>query len=152
MTSKMMRIINLFVFMLLVISCSLKGRMEKQEKAKSITDHIMANLNNRDVVELFPEKYFPRKQIVPVIESLNKNCDLNSKKGKYVDFFTMVSNGKNQVAFIYEYILKCDSLRFIYMYDLDAKEPELYKFRIEPLEQKSELVIDPTKQLLYQKK
>lgn len=38
------------------------------------------------------------------------------------------------------------------MYDLDEPEPELYKFRIEGIEQKNEMIVDPSKQLLNQKK
>jgi len=132
-----------------LFGCSLKDKIEKQNKAKTNADFIMENLNNRDVINQFPGKYFPANQIKPVLDALNKNCDLDSKRGKFVDFFTMMSNGKSQVAFIYEYFLKCDSLRFIYVYDLETKDPVLYRFNIEPLEKKNDMIIDPSKQLLY---
>lgn len=136
----------------LVTSCGIKDSIEKQNKARANADFIMQNLGKGDVISQFPEQYFPRNQFVPFLSGLAKNCDFQNKRGKFVDFFTMVDNGRNKTAFIYEYILKCDSLRFIYMYDLDEPEPELYKLRIEGIEQKNEMIVDPNKQLLNQKK
>lgn len=136
----------------LLTSCGIKDRIEKQNKARANADFIMQNLGKGDVISQFPEKYFPRNQFVPFLSGLAKTCDFQNKRGKFVDFFTMVDNGRNKTAFIYEYILKCDSLRFIYMYDLDEPEPELYKLRIEGIEQKNEMIVDPSKQLLYEKK
>jgi hypothetical protein len=147
----MKKVMKLYIFgtIVFVFGCGLKDKIEKQNKAKANADFIMENLNNVDVINQFPEKYFPPNQVKPVLDALNKNCDLDSKRGKFVDFFTMMNDGKSRVAFIYEYFLKCDSLRFIYMYDLESKDPTLYKFNIEPLEQKNTMIIDPSKQLLY---
>ena len=60
-------------------------------------------------------------------------------------------DGKRETAYIFEYILKCDSLRFIYVYDMENKEPELMSFKVEGIEQYNPMIIDPKKQLLYSK-
>jgi hypothetical protein len=130
-------------------ACGLSEKMEKHNKAKENADFIMANLNSPTIIEHFPEKYFPREQTRPFLDTLTKRCDFTSKLGRYVDFFSMNINGKNQTAYIYEYILNCDSLRFIYIYDLEQKDPELFNFRIEGLEQENKMIIDPKKQILY---
>lgn len=141
----------LILFLITVsISCGLKDKIEKQNKAKGKADFIMQNLGKADMTDQFPEKYFPRSQLKLFLDRFTKNCDFSSKRGKYVDFFLMQVNGKSRTAFIYEYILNCDSLRFIYIYDIDTSEPELYHLEIEGIEQKNRMIIDPTKQLLYQ--
>jgi hypothetical protein len=142
-------IFNLIVTIAISSSCDVKEKIEMHEKARENADFIMENLEQQTITNQFPEKYFPRQQFKPFLDTLIKNCDFKSKKGKCVDFFSITNNGKNQTAFIYEYILRCDSLRFIYMYDLEFSEPELFKLRIEGLEQANEMILDPTKQLLY---
>jgi hypothetical protein len=134
------------------ICCGVKDKIEKHNKAKSNADYIMQSLGREDLTDQFPEKYFPRTQLKPFMNNLTKKCDFNSKRGKFVDFFTMNNKGKNLTAFIYEYIFSSDSLRFIYIYDLDTSEPELYHLEIEGLEQRNRMIIDPSKQLLYQEK
>jgi hypothetical protein len=90
-------------------------------------------------------------QYLKIFGNIKANCDWENRKGKFVDFFTMNINGKNNTAYIYEYFLKCDSLRFVLIYDMEQKEPELFKFNIEPIEQASQMIIDPSKQLINQK-
>ncbi len=150
MTSSKRGYLNLIIGIIFsLVSCGVKDKMEKQNKAKECADFVMENLDKQEVINQFPEKYFPRQQFKPFLDTLTKNCDFKSKRGKYVDFFNLMNAGKNQIAFIYEYILKCDSLRFIYMYDLESERPELFNFRIEGLEQQNKMIIDPSKQLLY---
>jgi hypothetical protein len=108
----------------------------------------MNNLSKPETIDRFPEKYFPRHQTKPFIDTLTKRCDFNNKRGKFVDFYTMSINGASKTAYIYEYILNCDSLRFIYIYDFDTKEPELQNFKIEGLEVENKMIVDPSKQLL----
>jgi hypothetical protein len=132
----------------LVTSCNVKDKIEKMDKAKADSEFIMNNLNKSNIIDRFPEKYFPRQQTEPFIDNLTQNCDFDNKRGKFVDFFTMSINGASKTAYIYEYILNCDSLRFIYVYDFDAKEPELQNFKIEGLEVENKMIIDPSKQLL----
>jgi hypothetical protein len=132
----------------LLTSCNVRDKLEKMDKAKADSEFIMNNLSKPEIIDRFPEKYFPRQQTRPFIDTLTKNCDFDNKRGKFVDFFTMSVNGASKTAYIYEYILNCDSLRFIYIYDFDTKEPELQNFRIEGLEVENKMIIDQSKQLL----
>jgi hypothetical protein len=148
-----MKTLKTTIFVIAIIGasmtrCGIKEKLEKNTKARANADFIMDNLNKQEVVDQFPEKYFPREKFKPFLDTLTKHCDFNSKRGKFVDFFNMLNNGKSQTAYIYEYFLNCDSLRFIYIYDFDSKEPELFNLRIEQLEQENKMIIDPKKQLL----
>jgi hypothetical protein len=132
----------------LLTGCNVKDKMEKHNKAQADADFIMNNLNKPDILSRFPTKNFPADQFPPFLDTLKSHCDFDNKRGKFVDFFTMVNNGKHQTAYIYEYILNCDSIRFIYTYDLDQKEPELSGFMVEGIEQPNKMIVDPKKQLL----
>ncbi len=124
--------------------------MEKHDKAEEKSDYIMTNLINPDISKEFPEKYFPKDQVENLLNDIKMNCDWENRNGKFVDFFTMNNNGNSRTAFIYEYFLKCDSLRFVLIYDMEQEEPELFRFNIEPIEQPSTMIVDPSKQLLNQ--
>ena len=142
------------VFILVIIffgQCSVKEKMQKLELAKANADSIMNNLSKPEVIGQFPQKYFPREQVKPFIDTLVSHCDMERKQGKFVDFFTMLNNGKSQTAYIYEYFLNCDSLRFIYVYDFETAKPELMYFKIEGLEQPNPMIIYPEKSLLNSK-
>lgn len=141
-----------FIVMIALLShCNVKEKMQKLDKAKKNADFIMNNLNRPEVIQQFPEKYFPHELLKPAIDSLNVHCDLDKKDGKFVDFFTMLNNGKSRTAYIYEYFLNCDSLRFIYIYDFETTEPELMQFNVEGLEQPNQMIIYPEKSLLNSK-
>jgi len=58
--------------------------------------------------------------------------------------------GTDQTAFIYEYFLNCDSIRIILTYNMTKNSPELFKIKIEPMEEKNQMIIDPSKQLIPQ--
>lgn len=124
--------------------------MEKHDKAEEKSDYIIANLINPDINKEFPEKYFPKDQVENLLNDIKMNCDWENRNGKFVDFFTMNNNGNSSTVFIYEYFLKCDSLRFVLIYDMEQEEPELFRFNIEPIEQPSIMIVDPSKQLLNQ--
>ena len=134
--------------MMLFAGCNVRGKIEKMDKAKADSEFIMNNLNKPAILDKFPEKYFPKAQTQAFIDTLTNRCDFDTKNGKFVDFFTMSINGTNKTAYIYEYFLNCDSLRFIYIYDFDTKEPELQNLKIEGLEVGNKMIIDLSKQLL----
>jgi hypothetical protein len=138
-------------FVILFTSCNNNGKIEKQEKAQKMSDYIIENLTKSEVFKEFPEKYFPKEKTEKRLGDIKTNCDWANRKGKFVDYFTMEKNGKNRTAYIYEYFLNCDSLRFILIYDMEQKDPELFQFNIEPIEEPSQMIIDPSKQLLNQK-
>lgn len=131
-------------------SCNLKGNLEKHNKAQATSDYIIENFSSPEVSKMFPEKSFPKDQTEKLLTDINTFCDWENRKGKFVDFFTMRNNGKNSTAFIYEYFLQCDSLRFVLIYNMDESEPELFKLNVEPIEKVSDMIKDPRKQLLNQ--
>ena len=134
----------------LLSSCNIKGKLEKHDKALEKANFIMDNLTDQKVISEFPEKYFPKDQTIKLLTDIKENCNWEGRSGKFVDFFTMNNEGKNSTAYIYEYFLQCDSLRFVLIYDMEQKEPELYKINIEPIELPSNMIIDPNKQLMAQ--
>lgn len=144
-----MKYIVLAILSLLAISCSLKNKLEKHEKAMANSNFIMENFNKESIASEFSEKYFPKEQTVKLLNDFRQNCNWENRKGKFVDFTTMLNDGKNNVAYVYEYLLSCDSLRFILIYDIDQEEPELFNLKIEPIEKKSQFIVYPEKQLKY---
>jgi hypothetical protein len=96
---------------------------------------------------VFSEKHFPRPGITQFLEKI-KSCNWDKRRGKYVDFYSMQINTRSQVAFIYEYYLLCDSLRFILLYDLTHKKPEFINIGVENLKNKNNMIVNPQKQLI----
>lgn len=143
-------LLTLFSVVMLLTSCNINEKLERHDKAQKNASYIMNNLTDEKIFKEFPEKYFPKEQIKIFISDLKNKCDWSNRNGKFVDFFTMNNNGKNSTAYIYEYFLNCDSLRFVLIYDMESKKPELFKFNIEPIEQHSPMIIDPSKQLIKQ--
>ena len=139
------------VLMVVLSCCNVNEKIRKLDQGKENADFIMNNLSKPEVIEQFPERYFPYEQLKPAIDTLVAHCDLDKKEGKFVDFFTMLNNGKSSTAYIYEYFLNCDSLRFIYVYDFEPAKPELMHFKIEGLEQPNSMILYPEKSLLNSK-
>ena len=83
---------------------------------------------------------------------MGPKCDWPGQRGKYVDFCSISTNDNRSIAYICEYFLKCDSLRFVMLYDLEPKESQLVKFQVEPLEKSNPMIIYSEKQLLPSKK
>ncbi|WP_300672753.1 hypothetical protein [Soonwooa sp.] len=146
------------IFLLIVIGAAIlffigNGNMKKSNLAQKNADYIIENLDNETILKEFPTKNFPNKsQVQQVVAGIAKNCDWKNRDGKFVDFYTMKNiGGTDQTAYIYEYYLKCDSLRFIFTYNMNNEKPELYRFDIEPLEQPNQMIIFPEKQLKNRK-
>ena len=150
---KAIKIIGLIIIGLLLIVGILfyfgKKKLEKNKLANQNADYIIQNLDKEEVFKEFPTLYFKdREQLKILFGGIKKNCEWNKRDGKFVDFCTMKDiDGINSTAFIYEYYLKCDSLRFILIYNVDKDKPELFKFNIEPLETENRMIIFPEKQL-----
>lgn len=138
-------------FIIMLIGFVIWRKYEKQQKAQAIADSIIENLVKDEVYGEFPEKYFSKEQMKPFLGQLKENCDWENRDGKFVDFCSqMTVGGIDQTAFIYEYYLKCDSLRFILSVNMES-EPELMGFNIEPLEKPNPLILFPEKQLKNRK-
>lgn len=122
-------------------------KMKKFNLLQEKANYIIENLDNPSISKEFPEKYFPNEQLEPILGGIRQNCDWKNKDGKFVDFFTSKNiGGIDQTAFIYEYYLKCDSLRFILSFNVE-NEPELMGFRLEPIEAENTMILFPEKQL-----
>src|SRR5690606_12535043 len=78
-------IITIIGLTLLFTSCNLKGKMEKHNKAQKESDYIMENLTSSEILNKFPEKYFPKDQTKKLFEDIKTNCDWENKEGKFVD-------------------------------------------------------------------
>ena len=135
---------------LLIAGCSVQDKLEKQEKAQKEADYIIAHLDEPEVISHFPLESFPKAQTEQIVKSIGTNCDWPNRKGHFVDYTTMLTDGKSNVAFIYEYFLKCDSLRFVFIYNID-QQPKLFNLQIEPIEKENPLVIHKENQLLKSK-
>jgi hypothetical protein len=146
---------SLLACALLFAGCNTQEKLEKVAKAEKDAAFIMANLDKEAVLSHFPAASFPANQVgtlKAIVADAGTKCDWQGKRGKFVDLCTISENGNDGIAYIYEYFLKCDSLRFIMLYNLESKEPQLVKFLVEPLEKPNSLIIYPEKQLLPPKK
>ena len=124
------------------------GKLDKANSAQENSKFIIDNLDNEKVYNEFPEKYFQKDLLKNTLVKMKQNCDWKNRNGKFVDFYSMKNiGGIDQTAFIYEYYLKCDSLRFILIYNMDKNKPELFRLDIEPIEVKNSMIIFPEKQL-----
>ncbi len=142
-------LINYFIIgSITLCGCKVNDRYEKISKALKKSDYIMNNIDNPEVVQEFPQKYFPPEKINEILSGLTVNCDWKNRKGKFVDYRTMMIHDKFQVAYIYEYILKCDSIRFILLFGFEDKNPELIQLTMEQLRKQNKLITDPSKQLI----
>jgi hypothetical protein len=143
--------LSLMVLIIFIGSCNLKQRMKNSNKAQNDADYIIEHLNKKEVISHLPATYFSRDQSENLIQKISESCDWENRKGNFVDYTTIQNNSEHDIAFIYEYFLKCDSLRFILIYNIDKEEPKLFKINIEPLSKQSPMVIHPEKQLLKYK-
>ena len=141
-------ILSIILIIVGIIAFSVSRKLAKQKIAQENAQYIIDNLDNETVASQFPEKHFPRNQTQNLLGSIRQKCDWKNRDGKFVDFFTTKNiGGIDQTAFIYEYYLKCDSLRFIFIYDMDKPKPELFRLTIEPLEKENPMIIFPEKEL-----
>ncbi|WP_035564397.1 hypothetical protein [Hymenobacter sp. IS2118] len=149
-------IIGVLTFSAVALSgCNIQEKQEKISKAEKDAAYIMANLDKPEVLTHFPAESFSGKSMEMVkamVSEVGPKCDWSNRNGKFVDFCSISNNGNSSIAYIYEYFLKCDSLRFVMLYDLEPKEPRLVNFQVEPLEKPNPMIIYPEKQLLNQKK
>lgn len=156
MRRKVLKIIGLIVivivlFMGIFIYYGYK-KIEKHNVAQNNANFIIENLDKEIVINEFPEKNFQNKEnLENFINGLRKSCEWQNRNGKFVDFCTIKDpKGKNITAYIYEYYMICDSIRFILFYDMDKENPELFEFHTEPIEVENKLILFSEKQLKNQ--
>jgi len=138
------------VYLVIFLTIILFGCMnpKKINEARKKSDTLIEEIANGNAAKEFPRKYFNPQQTELILSELKNKCDFINRKGNFINDFTISQNGNNQVAFIYEYYLKCDSVRIILTYNL-GKEIELYKIKIEPIEKDNFMIRNPEKRLKY---
>jgi hypothetical protein len=139
------KVLLISIFVALLISCINNSQLE-QAKAKA--DILLNDISLGKAYAAFPEKYFTREQTHALMDELKNKCDFANRKGIFINDYTQISNGIKKVSFIYEYYLKCDSIRFILTYNL-GKNPELYEFKLEPIEKDNPMITISQKRLKY---
>lgn len=96
----------------------------------------------------FPSKYFPPEQTELILGDLRDKCDFKNRSGRFInDFFKENVGDTDQIYLLYEYYLKCDSIRLILIYNLD-KEIVLSGFRLEPIEKDNSMIVRKNQRLL----
>ena len=149
----MVKLICIVFLMLFINSCDMKESLQKHDEAQKQADYIVNNLGREEILEKFPEIFFERNETKKIIDYLVQKCDWENRDGKFVDFFTVGKIGKvEQTGFIYEYYLKCDSIRAILIFNMNKKIPELFAFNLEGIEQENKLIIHPENQLINRSK
>lgn len=86
-----------------------------------------------------------------LLDSITNVCDWAGRDGQFVDYFSRDKRGApDEVAYIYEYYLDCDSVRILLNY-VWSSDPQLVSVEWEPIEVANELILFPEKQLKYRK-
>jgi hypothetical protein len=131
---------------MLQIACNTN---RKKDVAKENAEQLLNSIAQGSAIKYFPEKYFPRNEMELILTDLKDKCDFRNKKGHFInDFYRKNVNGTNQISFIYEYYLKCDSIRFILTYNL-GDPIELFHFGLEPIEKDNSMIIRQDKRLPF---
>ena len=142
-------ILGVIALAILYFGYSIWSSINRQDLAKAKADSTINNLDKLEVINDFSARYFPKEQIHPILSEFRESCDWKSRRGKFVDFYTMKNiTGTNQTALIYEYLFDCDSLRFILTYQMES-DPVLSGFMVEPIENENRIIVRPENQLKY---
>lgn len=80
------------------------------------------------------------------MDKLKVKCDFVNRKGVFIYEYLQENYYNKKVSFVFEYFLKCDSIRFIITYKL-GKEIELFEFNLEPIEKENPMITKPEKRL-----
>lgn len=71
---------------------------------------------------------------------LKNKCDFKNRQGHFLNEYYAAD--KSEVSLIYEYYLKCDSIRFILTYNI-KDSIELYGFKMESIKKANPMVRKP---------
>lgn len=119
---------------------------DKILKAKNNSDFILHNFTSPGILNEFPDKNFSmenKNQINQLIITLSNLCEYpNGKKSYIADYYSI---SLDEYYLFYETYLKCDTLRFVFSYNL-KENPELLTITYEPIENKNDLLISAYQQ------
>lgn len=136
-----MKIVNMILIGLCIGGCTNKQpRSTAREKADLLLEKIGKGGGSED----FPEEFFPSQQTKLILSELVNHCDFANRKGAFVnDYYQKNINGTDLASFIYEFQLRCDTIRFILTYQVpDHGDVKLQEFKLEPVEEKNTMVLE----------
>ena len=120
-----------FVLFFLLSSCT---NPQKRQEARLKADKLIEKIASGNAISEFSEELFPnRNYISNSLKNLKEFCDFKNRKGHFINDFYQKGPNYDRVSFIYEYYLKCDSIRFIISYDI-TNEINLVAFQLEGIE------------------
>lgn len=134
----------ILISLLCVLGCDIKTI--NTDEIKNKTDLLLDKIANGTANEDFLVEYFPIEQTEGIMYDLKNKCDFKNRHGHFLNEY--YSADKSKLSLIYEYYLKCDSIRFIISYKLN-EVVELCEFKMEPIEKPNAMITDSTKCLLY---
>ena len=116
------------------------------EDLKQKAEILFEKISNGNARNEFSPKYFPIDQTDAIMFDLKNKCDFKNRKGHFVNEY--YSKNKSHISLIYEYYLKCDSIRFILTYKI-ADSIYLNEFKMEPIEKDNPMITDQSKRLTF---
>lgn len=131
-----------------LLCCGCFERVKQMETAKRMSELLLDRIGEGTALDEFPEKHFPREQGERLLHALKEDCDFKNRKGVFVNDVTSTFNTQWRVSYIYEFMLKCDTVRLVLSYNL-GKEPELVEFKIEPIEKHNPMILKPENRLKF---
>jgi len=112
-----------------------------REEARLASDNLLNKIGEGIAFGYFPEKYFPKDQSDKVLTDLKVHCDFANRQGGFVnDFYQKRIGSDDQISFVYEFYLKCDSIRVITTYSIGGRI-EIHGFKLEPIEKENPMVL-----------
>jgi len=113
----------------------------KQEALRK-SNLIVELLASDSVLVLFPKTYFAQEDILFLSNDMKVRCDYKNRQGGFVRdvYEKKLGIGLDKVSFIYEYALKCDSMRLILTFELKP-DPEPIQISVEPIKKRTQPVI-----------
>ena len=115
---------------------------------KEKADKILGDIGNGTAQNDFPEKYFPKSQTVLLMGQLQNYCDFKNRRGNFINDFRGTNNGIGEISYLYEFYLKCDTVRFIFTFILDGTN-DLYKMRLESVKKDNPMILHPERRLKF---
>ena len=127
---------TIYVLALIVLalgtSCSNNSKIKL---ARQKADQLWKDVETGNAEKDFPEKYFPRDaQFNAILTDLKGKCNFKNRKGGFVSqsYQKDAAVGTEQVAFVFDYYMACDTARFTLTYELQDSVT-LRWFRIDPI-------------------
>lgn len=139
------KLIIISVYVVIITGCNNRNQVSQ---AKLRADKLLNDISLGRAYGAFPEKYFPINQTYALMDELKNECDFPNREGVYINEYLQENDYTKKVSFIFEYYLKCDSIRFIITYKL-GKEIELFEFNLEPIEKDNFMITRPEKRLKF---